>query len=148
MTELDLNMGYYTIILYPGSQGMRTIVTEFGKFRYNKLPMGMCTSRYISQVRVGELLDNIEGVENYIDYILVFNKDCFRNHVEQLIMILGRLCVVGLKVNSPKCNFGLKENSYLGHVITRESIKPDPRKVQGIMGLGQSATTTEAQAHI
>ena len=113
MTELDLNMGYYTIILYPGSQGMRTIVTEFGKFRYNKLPMGMCTSRYISQVRVGDLLDNIEGVENYIDYILVFNKDCFRNHVEQMRMIFVRLCAAGLKVDVSKCIFGIKDIPYL-----------------------------------
>ena len=40
-TELDLNMGYYTIRLSPTSQDMTTIVTEFGKFRYNRPPMGM-----------------------------------------------------------------------------------------------------------
>ena len=30
-TELDLNMGFYTISLSPDSQDMTTIVTEFGK---------------------------------------------------------------------------------------------------------------------
>ena len=33
--ELDLNMGYYTLILSPASQDMITIVTDRGKFRYN-----------------------------------------------------------------------------------------------------------------
>ena len=43
-TELDLNMGYYKIRLSPASQDMTMIVTEFGKFRYNRLPMCMCAS--------------------------------------------------------------------------------------------------------
>ena len=36
-TSLDFNMGYYTIRIYPASQDTATIVTEFGKFRYNRL---------------------------------------------------------------------------------------------------------------
>ena len=41
-TALDLNMGYYTIRVFPASQGIKMIVTELGKFRFNCLPMGMC----------------------------------------------------------------------------------------------------------
>ena len=43
---------------------------------------------------------------------------------------------------------GLKEIPYLGYVITREGIKPDPKKVQGIMDLGRTVTNTEAGALI
>ena len=42
MTALYLDIGYYTIMILPASQEMMTIVTEFGKFIYNRLPMGMC----------------------------------------------------------------------------------------------------------
>ena len=42
VTALDINMGYYNIRLSPASQDMTTIVTEFGKFIYNRLPMGVC----------------------------------------------------------------------------------------------------------
>ena len=38
-TALYLNMGYYTIRLSPARQDMTTVVNEFGKFRYNCLPM-------------------------------------------------------------------------------------------------------------
>ena len=65
-TALDLNMGYYTIRLSPTSQYMTTIVTEFGKLRYNRLPMGMCASGDILQSKVDELLGDIEGVKTYI----------------------------------------------------------------------------------
>ena len=42
--SLYLSMGYDTIRLSTAIQDMKMIVTEFGKFRYNPLPMGMCTS--------------------------------------------------------------------------------------------------------
>ena len=63
-------------------------------------------------------------------------------------MIFGRLHASGLKVNAPKCSFWLKYIPYLADAITRQVIKPDPKKVQGIMDLGQPATTTEARALI
>ena len=37
--EIDLNMGYYTIHIFPGSRELMTIVTEFGKFIYNSILM-------------------------------------------------------------------------------------------------------------
>ena len=54
----------------------------------------------------------------------------------------------GLKFNGPKCSFWLKDIPYLGYVITRKVIKPDPKKVQGIIYLGKPVTTTEARALI
>ena len=48
-TSLDLNMGYYTIRLSPARYYMLTIFTKFGKFIYNRLPMGMCDSGDIFQ---------------------------------------------------------------------------------------------------
>ncbi len=70
-TVLDLNMGYYTIQLDAESKDITTIVTEFGKFRYNMLPMGLVSSGNIFQAKVNELLGDIEGVKAYIDDILV-----------------------------------------------------------------------------
>ena len=80
----------------------------------------------------------------YIDDILVFCKDSFENHIDHLRIIFRRLRAAGLKVNAPKCSFGLKRIPYLGSIITREGIKPDPKKVQGIMDIGRPATTTKA----
>ena len=74
-TALDIEMGYYTIRLSPASQDMTTIVTEFGKFRYNRLPMGMCASGDIFQAKVDELLDAIGGIKSYTDGILVLSED-------------------------------------------------------------------------
>ena len=62
-TPLDLDMGYYNIRLSYASHYMTTIVTEFGKFKYNRLPMGMCASGVIFQSKVNELLGDVEIVK-------------------------------------------------------------------------------------
>ena len=95
-------MGYYTINISPASQDMTTIVTEFSRFRYNILPMGICAWVDVLQVKVDELLGDIEGVKTYIDYILFLSKYFFTNHIEQLRIIFGILCDAALKVNSHK----------------------------------------------
>ena len=125
-----------------------TIATEFGKLRYNRLPVGMCASRDFFQYKVDKILGDIKGFKAHIYDILVLRKDCFKSHIEHVKMIFDRFREAGLKVNAPKCIFGLKEIHYLGHVITREDIKPDQKKVQGIMDIGIPATTTEARALI
>ena len=78
---LYLNMGYYTIRLLPAIHYMTEIVTELGKFKYNHLPMGMCSSGDIFQDKVDELLGDIKGIKTYMKYILVFIKEILSKHI-------------------------------------------------------------------
>ena len=43
-TAFELNMGYYTIDLPKKILELTTIIAEFGKFRYNSVPAGLCAS--------------------------------------------------------------------------------------------------------
>ena len=88
-------MGYYTINISPASQDMTAIVSEFGKCRYNCLPMVMCDPGGIFQDKIDELLGNIDEINIYIDDVLVLFKESFYNHTDQLIFILPRLRAVG-----------------------------------------------------
>jgi len=51
----------------------------------------------------------------------------------------------GLKINSEKSHFGINEVEYLGYVVTREGVKPNPKKVKTIMELQRPTTTTEVR---
>ena len=73
-------MVYYNISLSPASQYMTTIVTEFGKFKYNCLPMVICASGDIFQAKVDNLLGDIKGVNIYINDIIFLNKEIFYKH--------------------------------------------------------------------
>ncbi len=49
--------------------------------------------------------------------------------------VLTRLCDAGLRVNGAKSSFCAHEVAYLGYILTREEIKPQPKKVQAILAL-------------
>ena len=101
-------MGYYTIHILPESCDLKTIITGFGKFRYNRVPIGLCAFYDIFQAKVDELLSNIKGFKTYIDDILVLGKGIFSQHIYQLIVIFSRIHNKVIKVSSHKCSFGLK----------------------------------------
>ena len=57
------------------------------------------------------------------------------DHLSKLRQVFIRLRCTGLKVNTAKCSFCATETEYLGYVLTREGIKPQPKKVEAILAL-------------
>ena len=68
-------MRYFKVEISPHSKYMKTIITKFGKFRYNWFLMGICKSGYRFQVKIEKLISDIEGFYVYIVDILVLSKD-------------------------------------------------------------------------
>ena len=104
----------------------------------------MWTLRYILQSKVDKLICDMKGVKTNINDIIFLRKDWFTKNKEELRIIFDKLRAVGLKVNAPKCIFGLKEIPCLGNLITREGIKPYLEELQGIMDIRRQPTTSEA----
>ena len=117
-TSLDLNMGYYHIKLTPFSKSLCTIVTPWGKYEYQRLPMGLCNSLDIFQERMFELFSDLEYVRAYIDDLLVTSSSSFEEHLERLDKVFLQLSEAGLKVNANKSHFAKSEIKYLGYWIT------------------------------
>ena len=132
---LDLNMGYYTIRLDPRAVEMFTIIFPWGKYSYLRLPMGFAGSADIFQTKMMDLMEALKYVRPYIDNLLVITRGTLEDHLDKLREVLRRLCDAGLKVNAVKSSFCTHEIEYLGYILTREGIKPQPKKVQAILAL-------------
>jgi len=134
-TSLDLNMGYYHIKLNPDAKKLCTIVLPWGKYEYQRLPMGLCNSPDIFQEKMGGLMADLEYVRAYINDLLVFSNGSWTDHLQKLEQVFKRLKSAGLKINAKKSFFGKSELEYLGYWITREGIQPMPKKVQAILAI-------------
>ena len=99
-TSLDLNMGYYHIELSPESKKLCTIVLPWGKYEYQRLPMGLCNSPDIFQEKMNTLMGDLEYVRAYIDDLLILTKGTFLDHLQKLSEVFLRLQQAGLKVNA------------------------------------------------
>ena len=134
-TALDLNMGYYTIRLDPDASKICTIIFPWGKYSYLRLPMGIAGSPDIFQAKMSELMVALEFVRTYLDDLLCITKASLDDHLDHLRLVLTRLREAGLKINAPKSKFCAEETEYLGYILTRTGIKPQPKKVQAILAI-------------
>jgi hypothetical protein len=134
-TALDLNMGYYTIRLDAEASEMCTIIFPWGKYSYNRLPMGFGGSADIFQAQMMDLMASLDYVRAYIDDLLIITRGTLEDHLSKVKTVLAKLRDAGLKVNAAKSFFCTHEIEYLGYILTREGIKPQPKKVQAILVL-------------
>ena len=147
-TSLDLNMGYYHIELTPTAKKYCTIVFPFGKYEYQRLPMGLCNSPDIFQEKMSELMTGLEFVRVYLDDILCITCGTFKEHLHQLEQVFKRLKDAKLKVNLRKSSLAKPELEYLGYWITREGIKPVTKKIEALMKIQTPRTKRELRRFI
>jgi Reverse transcriptase (RNA-dependent DNA polymerase) len=139
-TSLDLNMGYYHIELSPSSKRLCTIVLPWGKYEYQRLPMGLCNSPDIFQEKMSNLMQGLDFVRAYIDDILAITNGDWYDHLDKLELAFQRLQQAGLKVNARKSFFGHPELAYIGYKITCTMIEPLTMKVKAILAINPPKT--------
>ena len=82
---------------------------------------------------MSELMATLEFVRTYLDDLLCISKGNLDDHLAKLQRVLIRLQNACLKVNAHKSCFCAVETEYLGYVLSRDGIKPQPNKVQAIL---------------
>ena len=97
--------------------------------------MGITGSPDIFQAKMTELMATLEFVRAYIDDLLCITKGTLEDHLAKLDLVLSRLQDANLKVHARKSNFCATETEYLGYILSRDGIKPQPKKVQLILAL-------------
>ena len=67
----------------------------------------------------------------FFDDILIYKKS-WKDHVQHVDRVLKLLEEKQLYAKSSKCFFGVQEVEYLGHIVSHEIVKVDPRKIKAI----------------
>lgn len=133
-TVLDAACGFFQFRLDPESSMLTTFITPFGRFRFNRLPMGISCAPEIFQEKMHNLLEDHEGCEVIMDDILIYGKT-EEEHDRNLAKVLATIKASGMKLNRKKCHFKKSEISYFGHVIGHDGIKASPEKVRAIQDM-------------
>ena len=108
------------------------------------LLFGISSAQDVFQAIMSEMFEDIEGVEVIVDDILVWGATV-EEHNARLEQVLKRAQQRNLKLNKDKSQIQMKEISYIGHTLSQDGIKPDPRKVQAIMKLKEPENREDLQ---
>ena len=139
-THLDARNGFWHVKLTEKSKHLTTFETPFGKYCWKRMPFGISSAPEEFQRRMDEALAGLPGVFAVHDDIILWgkkqeNESASDNHDKNLRGLLQRCREKGIKLNKEKLELKQREISYLGHTISRDGVKADPKKVDAIKKL-------------
>ena len=83
----------------------------------------------------------------FIDDILVYSKNA-QEHEHHLRIALQTLRENQLFTKLSKCDFWLKEVSFLGHIVSAKGIRVGPMKIEAIMNWKPPQNVTEVTSFL
>ena len=83
----------------------------------------------------------------YLDDIVVQSQS-WRDHLGHLQRIFTILQEAGLTIKVKKCQFGMAECAYLGHIVGKEKIKSEIAKIEAVQGFKQPVTKKDMRAFL
>ena len=146
---IDMIAGYHQVDMEEESSEMCAFSTRKGHYQYKKMPMGLRGSGMTFQKMVTLLMSGML----YVD-VLAYLDDCilYGASVKQLLgtfeEVLSRFCKAGLKLKPRKCKLFQEELVYLGFLVNKEGIRPNPERVTLIKDLPTPSGVTEVQAFL
>jgi hypothetical protein len=132
--KIDLQSGYHQLKIRASDIPKITFITRYGLYEYTVMSFGLTNAptyfMYLMNKVFMEYLDKFVVV--FIDDILIFSKN-EEEHDKDLCMVLQKLIENQLYAKLNKCEFWLKEVSFLGHIISEGEISIDSSKVKGVL---------------
>ena len=143
-SKLDLKSGYHQVRVQEEDVPKTAINTPFGQFQYRVMGFGLTNAPATLMSVMNDVLRPFlrKSVTVFLDDILAFSKT-WREHLCHVDAVLHALKEDSLLCNPAKCQFGLLEVRFLGHVVSGFSLSPDPQKLEAVEQWPVPKTATE-----
>ena len=125
----DASDGFFQCELDDASTDLTTFWTPTGRYKYLRMPQGLSISPEIYQAKQMEALENLKGIEIIADDILI-HGETFEDHYENLRAFFQRCKERHLRLNKKKLRICVPSAKYMGHILTRDGVQPDPEKIE------------------
>ena len=146
-STLHLNSGYHQLELDEVSRQYTVFSTHIGLFQYKRLNFGLSSASEICQHTLQAVLQDLPGVLNVSDDILVFGNNK-AEHDTRPHAVLQRLREVNLTLKKDKCVLAADRVTYFGHVFSANGISADPRKIEAIRAIPEPHNVSEVRSFL
>ncbi|KAJ9534185.1 hypothetical protein QJQ45_007005 [Haematococcus lacustris] len=148
-SKLDLRQGYHQIRVAPEDIHKTAFRTRYGHFEFTVLPFGLCNAPATFQRLMNDVLHDLldDCVLVYLDDILIFSRTP-QEHIAHLRRVLDLLRKHKLYAKLSKCEFGMDQTAFLGHVVSASGIACDPAKVAAVQSWPIPTTVHEVRSFL
>ena len=110
-----------------------TFRTMYGHYEFVVMPFGLTNAPTVFMCLMNNVMHKYlnKFMVIFIDDILIYSKSK-EEHEEHLKIVLQELREHQLYAKFSKCDFFKDKIQYLGHVVTKEEIFVDPKKIKAI----------------
>jgi hypothetical protein len=145
-SKIDLKQAFHQLELDEESRAVTTFITHKGLWRFKRLMFGLSSAPQLFQKIMENILSGLDGVQNYIDDILVYGSK--EQHDQRLPEVLRILKQHGFTLNDDKCIYNVSEVNFMGHLLSEKGIKPADSKVAAIKSFRTPATNEEVRSFL
>ena len=118
---------------------------EGGLYEFVKMPFGLTNAPATFQRFMNEFFkqDLLKHVVFFLDELLVYSETPAKHlHLVHLEKVFLKLRAAGLKLKPKKCDLFQTQVNYLGHVLDKTGIRPDPKKLEAVRNSELPKTVT------
>ena len=147
--SLDIIQGYHHIELSDESKAKTAFHAPRcnpSHWEYNFMPFGLVGAPRTFQRMMDRILRGLEHkvALAYLDDIIIYGasiEECLTN----MKTVFERIRQAGLKLKASKCSLFQRETMFLGHIISADGIKTDPKKVSDVQNMRPCRNVKDVQ---
>ncbi|KAL0551535.1 hypothetical protein IC582_010624 [Cucumis melo] len=148
-SKIDLRSGYHQLRIKDGDVPKTAFRSRYGHYEFIVMSFGLTNARAVFMDLMNrvfrEFLDTFVIV--FIDDILIYSRT-EAEHEEHLRIVLQTLRDNKLYAKFSKCEFWLKQVSFLGHVVSKAGVSVDPAKIEAVTGWTRPSTVSEVRSFL
>ncbi|GAB2303215.1 hypothetical protein Dimus_038375 [Dionaea muscipula] len=148
-SKIDLRSGYHQLRIREGDIANTAFRTRYGHYEFLVMPFGLTNAPAafmdMMQRVFKPYLDRFVVV--FIDDILIYSKSK-EKHMEHLMIALQILRERQLYAKFKKCEFWLDRVAFLGHVISKDGIFVDMKKIEVVERWPRPTTIREVRSFL
>ena len=151
-TTLDLGSAFWQVPLRKQDREKTGFACELGFLQWKRMPFGFCIATAPFQRLMAQALTNVTKkygnlIMCYVDDVVIATPT-LEDHLEILNEVFTGVKQAGLKCKPSKCEILRDSIKYLGPLVDKDGVRPDPEAVEAVLTWKASKTDTQLMSFL
>ena len=151
-TTLDLGSAFWQVPLRKKDREKTGFACELALYQWKRMPFGLCNATATFQRLMAQALTGVTKKYGnllmcYVDDVVIATPT-LEDHIDRLDEVFGCMKSAGLKCKPSKCEIFRDSIKYLGRMVDRHGVRPDPEAVEAVLTWKAPRTDTQLMSFL